>query len=248
MVQCGTLSLETPEHQVVASPLSRNKARFLFRALIAACAVGIMGIVFCLNYYGHHSPSPIARIMSPEGNFPAAVDRDWLINDSSISIPLKEIVPQTELTSAEETIVDDSVFSAVSDSGRNTLAFRLAFGQCLFRSGQVAAAGEQFKIAITLNADSVEALLGSGLVAYSQEDYATALQLFEKAASSQSLIPLYRFISEYNAAKSSMKLENWDTAHTHWENARNLLNLPELSGDSEMQSLMEEIDYELGLF
>ena len=248
MIQCGVLRMETQESQVVASSAPRKKTSFSYRAMIAVCAIGLLGIVLCLNLFDHSQPNQVAVNVPLAEHIPAASEYGWLILDLENRPQVKGHEETVALSRDKSTNAGESLFLAVSDSGKNTVAWRVAYGQYLVNNGRMTEAGDQFAQALELDANSVEAMLGSGLVAYSEKDYATALQLFEKANTDRNLAPLLQFHVEYNAAKSAMKLERWDTAKSHWENSRNLLSLPELAQDSEIQFLMEEIDNELALF
>ena len=255
MVQCGSLPLEVQEPRVVVTPLIRNKiphfGLYFYRTLIAVSAVGILGIVFGLPFMSSSDSGTSGTIAFNPPSVeptPVASDHDWLIRDTGVNSTVKGVQDETEEIRVPDTDSTDRVFHVVSDSEQNTVGYRVAYGQYLFRKGQTAAAKNQFEKASLLDANHLEVLLGFGLIAYSEKDYARALHLFEEAGTRQDITPLLQFILEYNAAASAAKLEKWDVAKTHWENARHLLNMPELSGDFEIQALSEEIDNELALF
>jgi len=222
-----------------------KRTYFSFRALTTVCAVVLLAIVLGLNYMNVH-PEQVALNAPPARPIPAPVESRWLIQPSENNAVVKNIENEPITVSVGDE-PDFSAFQSVTELQKNTVAYRVAYGQLLLQQNRKEAR-EQFEKAVTLDANSVEAVLGLAWVAYAEGDYQTTLQLLSSSALCRELDPILQFIIEYNSAKAATKLEQWDLAKSHWENALRLLNQPKLADRSDMQSLLDEINNELQLF
>ena len=248
MVQCGAILFEQTEVQTPQVMVAQKAKRtyFSFRALTTISAVALLALVLGLNHINLR-PEQVAMNAPPVASIPAPIESLWLIRSSENDAIVKSVENEPITISGNDEQPEFSAFQAVPESQKNTVVYRVAYGQFLLRQSREEAR-EQFEKAMTLDKNSAEAALGLALVAYAEGDYQTTLHLLGSPAIRRELNPVLQFVVEYNSARAATKLEQWDLAKSHWENSHRLLNQPELADQSDMQSLSDEINNELQLF
>jgi len=92
-----------------------------------------------------------------------------------------------------------------------------------------------------LNADSVEAALGLGLVAFAEGKNKEALKRFEELDHRNDLSETLQFVVAYYAAKAAGNIR--DVAKPYWEKAKSMDHLKE-----EFSSRFEEIERALRIY
>ena len=231
MVESGAITLPTLQVKPTVSP-SSSRFTQVHRAILAVCAIGLFGLILGVSFFSGQSDQ-VARFN------PKPVDRDWLIVDTWVEAQTMSIDTPIKPAPSEVEEFDDSLYRNVPES-EHSVAYNAAYGQYLLRHGKTAEAKAQFEAALRLNADSVEAALGLGLVAFAKGDFKGALDHFGKLGE-YDLSETLQFIVAYNAARAARALEEWDTAKTYWEKAKRLLK-------EEFASLSEEIEHELNFY
>ena len=232
--------------QVMATRKAKH-TYFSFRVLMTVCVIALLAVVIGLNDFGHPQQEQIALNVSPSISIPAPVESQWLIRSLENDMVVKSVENKSVADSENDKQYDLSMFQAVPESQKNTVVYRLAYGQFLLHQNRLEAR-DQFEKAMFLDENSPEAVLGLALIAYAESDYQTTLQLLGSPTIRRDRGSVLQFVVEYNSAKAAAKLEQWDIAETHWQNARRLLDQPELADRSDMQSFSDEIDNELLLF
>ena len=186
------------------------------------------------------TPAPIAK------NIPVTVEppprQYWLIPDDFTEPQLMSGTPATESETPANT---SRPFQAKSESELRSDASRIAYGQDLLRHKNFAEAKKQFQTVRKTNANSLEASIGLGYVAYAEDNFVEAYKIFNDLCSRQNLSSVEQFIVEYNAARSADKEQNWDNAKAHFKRALELLQTEKLFSDSLRQPLQEEIECHL---